>query len=268
MSGTLAEASLRDASPSLSPITNNDSQDDFAQQAKDRRISRESTVFATQRSDAQAPLRTSSLAYQAFINSQRRRRKIRPQYTADADTPHVEFILVASFNIDLGSVMEHQYPGSISGDEHMLADLMLPDQMHNRSQDWTVFFLHKESSSEDDIGGQPDIRRRKRYKGVGDNSPVDHPNGNHTWDNNNNGSMGNGDQYSSTDEDEDDDEVEEAPLIYVLNLVNTKHDSQVERYVRFCRLMESAVLIRGLIEAPLSRLWQFVRDTLSYTYTR
>jgi hypothetical protein len=24
----------------------------------------------------------------------------------------------------------------------MLAELMLPDQVHNREEDWTVFFLH------------------------------------------------------------------------------------------------------------------------------
>ena len=26
---------------------------------------------------------------------------------------------------------------------HMLAELMLPDQVHNREEDWTIFFLHK-----------------------------------------------------------------------------------------------------------------------------
>lgn len=25
----------------------------------------------------------------------------------------------------------------------MLAELMLPDQVHNREEDWTIFFLHK-----------------------------------------------------------------------------------------------------------------------------
>ena len=63
---------------------------------------------------------------------------------------HVEYILVASFDIDRGSVMEHQYPGPISGDETMLAELMLPDQAHMRSLDWTIFFLHKDTSAEEE----------------------------------------------------------------------------------------------------------------------
>ncbi|KAF5851021.1 hypothetical protein GGP41_010702 [Bipolaris sorokiniana] len=43
--------------------------------------------------------------------------KLRPQYPADAIENHVEYILVASFDIDRGSIMEHQYPAAISGDE-------------------------------------------------------------------------------------------------------------------------------------------------------
>lgn len=45
--------------------------------------------------------------------------------------------------------MEHQYPGAISGDENMLAELMLPDQVHNRKEDWTIFFLHKDTNEEE-----------------------------------------------------------------------------------------------------------------------
>lgn len=90
---------------------------------------------------------------------------------------HVEYILVAEFSIDKGPTMEHQYPNAISGDEHMLAELMLPDQAHVRIQDWTIFFLHKDAERESvevDASGH-------------------------------------------------------APLIYVLNLVNTKHDKREKR---------------------------------------
>ncbi|PWW75360.1 spindle pole body interacting protein [Tuber magnatum] len=90
---------------------------------------------------------------------------------------HVEYILVAEFSIDKGPTMEHQYPNAISGDEHMLAELMLPDQAHVRFQDWTIFFLHKDAEQNED---QMD--------------PTGH-----------------------------------APLIYVLNLVNTKHDKEAKR---------------------------------------
>src|SRR6202012_3449645 len=79
---------------------------------------------------------------------------------------HVEYILVASFDIDRGSVMEHQYPGPISGDENMLAELMLPDQTHMSSQDWTVFFLHKDTSAEEEAKEERKrirkIKRRRR----------------------------------------------------------------------------------------------------------
>lgn len=31
----------------------------------------------------------------------------------------------------------------------MLAELMLPDQVHNREEDWTIFFLHKGAEEAD-----------------------------------------------------------------------------------------------------------------------
>jgi hypothetical protein len=34
-----------------------------------------------------------------------------------ANQQHVDYILVAEFSIDKGSMMEHQYPNPISGDE-------------------------------------------------------------------------------------------------------------------------------------------------------
>ena len=75
---------------------------------------------------------------------------LRSQYPADAVERHVEYILVASFDIDRGSIMENQYPAAISGDETTLAELMLPDQVHSRAQDWTVFFLHKDTTTEEE----------------------------------------------------------------------------------------------------------------------
>ena len=60
--------------------------------------------------------------------------------------------------------MEHQYPGVVGGDEHMLADLMLPDQTHLRSQDWTTFFLHKDAGGEEDDEETKKRKRRRRRK--------------------------------------------------------------------------------------------------------
>src|ERR1700761_7710000 len=59
-------------------------------------------------------------------------KRLRSQYPLNSSEPHVEYILVASFDIDRGPIMEHQFPGAISPDENMLAELMLPDQTHVR----------------------------------------------------------------------------------------------------------------------------------------
>lgn len=60
----------------------------------------------------------------------------------------------------------------------MLAELMLPDGTHTRDQDWTIFFLHKDTAeTPTEPGGQ-------------------------------------------------------TPLIYVLNLVITKHDKEAKRHVQ------------------------------------
>jgi hypothetical protein len=60
--------------------------------------------------------------------------------------------------------MENQYPAAISGDETTLAELMLPDQAHSRSQDWTVFFLHKDTTAEEEEREARRERRRKRKR--------------------------------------------------------------------------------------------------------
>lgn len=125
----------------------------------------------------------------------------------------MEYILVASFHIDRGPIMEHQYPAPITGDESMLAELMLPDQTHVRSQDWTIFFLHKDTSGEDD-----DISLKGKGKRKNKNA------GSYNRDNDQ-------DPGGSTDEESSDEEDsgEGPPLMYVLNLVNTKQDNTVRR---------------------------------------
>lgn len=148
-------------------------------------------------------------------------RKLKSQYPRGSTENHVEYILVASFDIDRGPIMEHQYPMAITGDENMLAELMLPDQAHARNQDWTMFFLHKDLSEEEEDREQAEReqrhrrrqRRQERAAGiVGDDQ----------------------DDYDDGDDGDSDDESEPEggegpPLIYVLNLVNTKHDKTVKR---------------------------------------
>ena len=159
-------------------------------------------------------------------------RKLRPQYPRGATENHVEYILVASFDIDRGPVMEHQYPVAITGDENMLAELMLPDQTHNREQDWTIFFLHKDTSQEeeDEELRQKDERRkrrrRRRNKAAGVINEEDED-----YDDQENQDDGNDpddwDDDGSTDTEPEGGEG--PPLIYVLNLVNTKQDKSVKR---------------------------------------
>ncbi|MCJ1478425.1 hypothetical protein MMC13_007105 [Lambiella insularis] len=163
-------------------------------------------------------------------SSSRLPRKVRPQYPLDSAERHVEYILVASFDIDRGPVMEHQYPGAISGDENMLAELMLPDQAHVRNQDWTIFFLHKDIGEEEegeDVGDFEKLQRERKeqrkqrnanhHNGKVEYGPQDRVHG----ENNSEGD----EEEEEEDEGDDVEGGEGPPLIYVLNLVNTKQDN-------------------------------------------
>ncbi|KAI0201409.1 docking domain of Afi1 for Arf3 in vesicle trafficking-domain-containing protein [Astrocystis sublimbata] len=167
-------------------------------------------------------------------------RKLRSQYPRESSENHVEYILVASFDIDRGPVMEHQFPVAITGDEHMLAELMLPDQAHARNQDWTIFFLHKDQNQEEEEQEerQKDARRRRRKRRRDREAGILSDGENATDDEND----GQGDDdFDNEDEDDDDDwddndstdsepdGGEGPPLIYVLNLVYTKYDKTVKR---------------------------------------
>lgn len=113
--------------------------------------------------------------------------------------------------------MEHQYPAPItedSEDQSRLAELMLPDQTHVRSQDWTMFFLHEDTNAEgDDPLPKEPRRRRTRAR----NDEADSVDGQDE------------DTDGSSDEEGDDEDGKAPPLMYVLNLVNTKQDHTVRR---------------------------------------
>lgn len=104
----------------------------------------------------------------------------------------------------------------------MLAELMLPDQTHVRSQDWTIFFLHKDTGTDEEYDAQVTGRKKKRrdkQRGSGEEGHI----------------------YDDTESDDEDSEDEEGgdgpPLMYVLNLVNTKQDTSAKRYgclIVFC----------------------------------
>ncbi|KAI8086293.1 docking domain of Afi1 for Arf3 in vesicle trafficking-domain-containing protein [Halteromyces radiatus] len=56
---------------------------------------------------------------------------------------HVQYILLAEFDIDKGASLTYQYPNETGTDEHILSELMLPDGAHLRAEDWTIFCLNQ-----------------------------------------------------------------------------------------------------------------------------
>ncbi|KAH9863399.1 hypothetical protein IAQ61_009677 [Plenodomus lingam] len=154
--------------------------------------------------------------------------RLRSQYPADSVENHVEYILVASFDIDRGSIMEHQYPAAISGDETMLAELMLPDQAHVRSQDWTIFFLHKDTTAEEEEREARRERRRRRRRRKEGLEDEDASAGAQENDNDHDEEV-DGDDLDNESETDEEQDPDGPPLVYVLNLVNTKQDNTVKR---------------------------------------
>lgn len=56
----------------------------------------------------------------------------------------IDYIVLAEFDINEGSIIRHQYPTSIHGVEaETIAAYMLPEGGHNRSADSTYFILHR-----------------------------------------------------------------------------------------------------------------------------
>ena len=71
-----------------------------------------------------------------------------------------QVVLYAEFDIDKGSTLRESYPYAIDHySPEFFADLMLPEGIHNREDDFTVFFLNRKtcldseciSSDKDDI---------------------------------------------------------------------------------------------------------------------
>ena len=127
--------------------------------------------------------------------------------------------------------MEHQYPGPVGGDEHMLAELMLPDQAHVRSQDWTIFFLHKDAEMEEEEQESKRMPRRRRRKADKDGKVQIDPNADNGDDLEEPGLESDGGDSEDDDDDLEDQDanLDGPPLVYVLNLVNTKQDNTVKR---------------------------------------
>ncbi|PWZ00252.1 hypothetical protein BCV70DRAFT_206505 [Testicularia cyperi] len=120
---------------------------------------------------------------------------------------HCSFCMLAEFNIDRGSTLSYQYPTPTGYDEHMLAELMLPDGAHARSEDWTFFFLKPlrpktKPSQQNKAKSKPSIGSTSSLRDAFDADA------------------------STTDLEQDWSSDE---LTYVINLVRTKHDNTVRR---------------------------------------
>lgn len=121
--------------------------------------------------------------------------------------------------------MEYQYPVPITGDENMLAELMLPDQAHVRNQDWTIFFLHKDTSQEEEEALLKEERKRKRQKRRDKANGIDNPDDTEEETDDDQQNL----SESDSSEDSEPEGGEGPPLVYVLNLVNTKQDKTAKR---------------------------------------
>ncbi|KAI0847903.1 spindle pole body interacting protein [Daldinia vernicosa] len=202
------------------PVVNNDRTSDPSSKSKTSSLGSQ-TAESSQHSSLSPPRRPNP-------NGQSPR-KLRSQYPRESSENHVEYILVASFDIDRGPVMEHQYPVAITGDENMLAELMLPDQVHSRTQDWTIFFLHKDTTQEDDDEEKKDKAERRKRRKLRKDRAAGIING----DDDTNNEQDEDEEDDDWDDDESTDSEPEGgegpPLIYVLNLVYTRHDKSVKR---------------------------------------
>lgn len=58
---------------------------------------------------------------------------------------NIEYIVTAEFHVDKGPTLLHQFPLELPGlaNLHFLPELMLPDQIHKREEDYTLFLLFK-----------------------------------------------------------------------------------------------------------------------------
>lgn len=245
-----SSVSYRDRGPSLSSFPNSLSSSNTSGSPYQQKPSSQPSLLRTP--PLESPQSPEPNALFVGEPTRRRSKRLKSQYPLDSPERHVEYILVASFDIDRGSTMEHQYPGAISPDENMLAELMLPDQTHVRSQDWTIFFLHKDAGAEEEEVAEKEARRAERLRRRQDKADA----------------VARGEvqeedlsEDESDSEDEDDDESE-PPLMYVLNLVNTKKDNTVKRSVLIISFRDNA----DQLQRCCCESYGYLHQTLLFTH--
>ncbi|KAF1336478.1 hypothetical protein FI667_g149, partial [Globisporangium splendens] len=125
-----------------------------------------------------------------------------------------EVVLFAEFDIDKGSTLRASFPREIPHySPEFFADVMLPEGVHNRQEDFTIFFLNRKAAT------------RKYEVAHGSNNAADA-----TQDDGNEASES-ADSALAEGEDEEKDAVKD-PLkefMYCLSIVHTTYDTSARR---------------------------------------
>lgn len=63
--------------------------------------------------------------------------------------PNIDYLITAEFHVDKGPLLIHQYPLALPGIHNLpfFPELLLPDQIHKRPDDTTLFLLHRNMST-------------------------------------------------------------------------------------------------------------------------
>jgi hypothetical protein len=82
-----------------------------------------------------------------------------PPVVSLTNTRMVDYIFIAEFDIDKGSVLRYEYPRDTGVKKNIIAEAMLPEGVHLREADWTTFFLpvHDENGAVPPTPSQPAI---------------------------------------------------------------------------------------------------------------
>lgn len=64
---------------------------------------------------------------------------------------NIEYIITSEFHVDKGPSLIHQYPKPLPGLSNLpfLTELMIPDQIHKREEDYTLFLLHRNTHTQE-----------------------------------------------------------------------------------------------------------------------
>ncbi|KAI5300567.1 hypothetical protein KEM56_002354 [Ascosphaera pollenicola] len=188
---------------------------------------------ASQLSTQSHTVRDGTSATQKSPETSKRRPRLKSQYPRDSQELHVEYVLVAHFHYGIGSRVQHQYPSAITGNQNRLGELMIPEGMHSRDEDWTIFFLHKDIEPEEE----------EEYYA---HSTAQYDDGT---------------EEGSSDEEADDSEG--PPLMYVLSLVNVKRDPSMQRYVDWAH----ETCLRPLLLLALDKYFKYpTTETIDEIY--